>query len=42
MKAINRIKLLLTIAKDNIKLKEKRAQIEKEENIEETKSTETV
>ena len=39
---INRIKLLLTIAKDNIKLKEKRAQIEKEENIEEAKSTETV
>ena len=39
---INRIKLLLTIAKDNIKLKEKRAQIEKDENIEEAKSTETV
>lgn len=39
---INRIKLLLTIAKDNIKLKEKRAQIEKDENIEETNSKETV
>ena len=32
---VNRIKLLLTIAKDNIKLKEKRVQIAKEENIEE-------
>ena len=39
---VNRIKLLLTIAKDNIKLKEKRAQIEKDENIEETNSKETV
>ncbi len=39
---VNRIKLLLTIAKDNIKLKEKRLQIEKDENIEETKITENV
>ena len=39
---INRIKLLLTIAKDNMKLKEKRQQIEENENKEETKNTETV
>ena len=37
---INRIKLLITIAKDNIKLKEKRKQIESDENKEETKKQE--
>ena len=37
---INRIKLLITIAKDNIKLKEKRQQIEADENKEETKKQE--
>ena len=31
---VNRIKLLLTIAKDNIKLQEKRKKIEEEENKE--------
>ena len=36
---INRIKLLLTIAKDNIKLKEKRAKIEEDENNIETNTT---
>ena len=34
---INRIKLLITIAKDNIKLKEKRKKIEQEENAEKQK-----
>jgi len=34
---INRIKLLITIAKDNIKLKEKRQKIQEHENKEETK-----
>ena len=34
---INRIKLLITIAKDNIKLKEKRKKIEQEENTEKEK-----
>ena len=34
---INRIKLLITIAKDNIKLKEKRKKIEQEENTEKQK-----
>ena len=37
---INRIKLLLTIAKDNLKLKEKSAKIAQEENkVETTKVT---
>ena len=38
---INRIKLLITIAKDNIKLKEKRKEIEQEENTEKQKLIKT-
>ncbi len=38
---INRIKLLITIAKDNIKIKEKRKQIEVDENKEEVQPEET-
>ena len=38
---INRIKLLITIAKDNIKLKEKRKKIEQEENTEKQKLIKT-